>query len=282
VNMPFPDICAVVVYFRTRNTLATCLAALRDQSVAPKEIVVVDNSSAEDGQTIPPVAEGDWLWLRSEENLGYGAACNAGVAATSSPLVLFLNADVTLRPGALAALRRRLLANRQTAVVGPRIWDAKGEVELSARDFPSMRTGLLGRSSLMTKMLVRLGRPPAGVAAALDGPRRVDWVSGACQLVRRSEFRAVGGFDEEYWMYWEDADLCWRIAEQGGHVWFEPAAQADHQTGASGQSQRTIRAFHESASRFYERHLARSWLDASMVRAGLLVRAHTRARRLPS
>jgi GT2 family glycosyltransferase len=100
--------------------------------------------------------------------------------------------------------------------------------------------------------------------------------------VRRTEFETIGGFDEEYWMYWEDADLCWRIAEQGGHVWFEPAAEADHQTGASGQSQRTVRAFHESASRFYERHLARSWLDASMVRAGLLVRAHIHARRLSS
>lgn len=282
MNMSLSDICAVVVYFRTRDTLATCLAALQDQNPAPAEIVVVDNSSAEDGLTCPPVPEDDWVWLRSAHNLGYGAACNAGVAATSSPLVLLLNADVKLRPGALTALRTRLLADRQTAVVGPRIWDAKGEIELSARDFPSARTALLGRSSPITRMLVRVGRPPAGVAAALDGPRRIGWVSGACQLVRRSAFTSIAGFDEKYWMYWEDADLCWRIAEQGGHVWFEPAAEADHQTGASGQSQRTVSAFHESASRFYERHLARSWLDATMVRAGLSIRAHIRARRLSS
>jgi len=275
----------VVVYYRTPETLPACLATLRDQDPAPIKVVVVDNSSAEEGLTTAPQAaggDGDYLWLRSPHNVGYGRACNAGVAATSSELVLILNADVMLRPGALASLRRRLLADTRTAVVGPRIWDAEGEIELSARDFPSARTAFLGRSSSVTRTLLRSGHPPAGVAAALGGPCKVDWVSGACVLVRRCAFAAVGGFDERYWMYWEDADLCWRIASQGGHVWFEPAAEVDHQTGASGQTSRTVRAFHDSAIRFYECHLARSRLDATFVRAALLVRARARSRKVSS
>ena len=109
----------------------------------------------------------------------------------------------------------------------------------------------------------------------------VDWLSGACMLARREALDAVHGFDERFFLYWEDADLCWRLTQQGGRIWFEPGAEADHQTGASGRSRQSERAFHESAIRFYKCHLARFWLDAALVRALLLARAYTRVRKIP-
>ncbi|HLM33479.1 MAG TPA: glycosyltransferase, partial [Gaiellaceae bacterium] len=155
--------------------------------------------------------------------------------------------------------------------VGPRIF-SRGEVQLSARGFPSFRTGLLGRRSLLTRLLVRARRYPAEFRRVPPGGGPVDWVSGACMLVRRSAFDSVGGFDEGYWMYWEDADLCRRLVDKGWQVHFEPAAVVHHATGASGTSARTIRAFHESAARFATRHIARTALERSLVRGVLETR----------
>jgi N-acetylglucosaminyl-diphospho-decaprenol L-rhamnosyltransferase len=91
-------------------------------------------------------------------------------------------------------------------------------------------------------------------------------------LVRREPFADVGGFDEGYWMYWEDADLCRRLADQGWRTMFCVEAECRHQTGSSGRSARTVESFHASAARYYERHLARNTLDAWLARTILNVR----------
>jgi GT2 family glycosyltransferase len=93
-------------------------------------------------------------------------------------------------------------------------------------------------------------------------------------LVRRSAFFEVGGFDEGYWMYWEDADLCRRLTDRGWSVRYEPRAVVHHATGASGTNERTIRAFHESAARFASRHIARNALQRRLINA--LLHARTR------
>jgi N-acetylglucosaminyl-diphospho-decaprenol L-rhamnosyltransferase len=98
-------------------------------------------------------------------------------------------------------------------------------------------------------------------------------------LVRREPFEAVGGFDEGYWMYWEDADLSRRLRNDGWRTGFCVEAQARHLTGSSGRSARTIRAFHDSAARYYTRHLARGVTSARLGRAVLALRARWMLRR---
>jgi hypothetical protein len=156
-------------------------------------------------------------------------------------------------------------------------------VELSARAFPSVVTGLLGRSSFVTKRLTAVGQTPQGVSGALGSNGPVDWISGACMLVRRQAFEQVGGFDESYWMYWEDADICRRLKAQGWDTVLCTDAEARHSTGSSGRSDRTIEAFHASAARYYERHVARNALTAGLARGVLNARKkillHRHARR---
>jgi N-acetylglucosaminyl-diphospho-decaprenol L-rhamnosyltransferase len=267
-----PTCTAVVVYFRTPKALELCLQALRDQTIALGEIIVVDNSSAIDGVAKPPAGGRDWRWVRPDRNLGFGAACNIGAAETTATHLLFMNADVTLHDDACARLLAEADTNQATAVVGPRIYGAEGRIELSARSFPSVRTALLGRSSMLTRMLARLGRSPSGVSAALGRSGPVDWVSGACMLVRRDAFEQVGGFDENYWMYWEDADLCRRLSDLGWATRLCTEARAQHSTGASGRSRRTIEAFHQSAARYYELHAAGNPRRVALARALLSVR----------
>jgi N-acetylglucosaminyl-diphospho-decaprenol L-rhamnosyltransferase len=273
---------AVIVSYRTPAEVAAAVGSLRAQTLPPDEIVIVDNGAA-DGDPQPEL-EGTRI-ERPESNLGYGAGCNVGVRAASGEDLLILNADVVLTAGASEAMANRLHSGSRVAVVGPRIF-SRGEVQLSARSFPSLRTGLLGRRSLLTRLLVRARRYPSEFRGIQQGGGRVDWVSGACMLIRRSAFDSVGGFDEGYWMYWEDADLCRRLVDQRWEVQFEPSAVAHHATGASGVNRRTIRAFHESAARFAARHIARSETERKLIdaalraRTWLALRSYERAGRL--
>jgi GT2 family glycosyltransferase len=278
-----PRLTAIVVYFRTPAQLSAGLDGLRTQTLPPERIVVVDNSSALDALDERPASGEDWTWVRAERNLGFGAACNLGARDTKGDYLLFLNADLVLREQACERLCAAGEGDRRIGVIGPRIYGADGGVELSARRFPTVATGLLGRSSVATRLLTAVGRTPQGVSGALGSNARVDWVSGACMLVRREAFEQVGGFDESYWMYWEDADICRRLKARGWDTMLCTDAEARHSTGSSGRSERTIEAFHASAARYYERHLARSAVTAGLARGVLTARMrimlHRHARR---
>jgi len=277
------ELAAIIVYFRTPACLNSCLHGLQTQTKRPDEILVIDNSSTIDGHDVPPVPEEGWRWVRAERNLGFGAACNLGAKLAHSDYLLFLNADVVLRSQGCERLCSFVEDEPGIGVVGPRIYDAEGRIELSARAFPSVKTGLLGRSSLLTQMLAQFRQTPSGVSAALGSASHVDWISGACMLMPREAFDQVGGFDESYWMYWEDADICRRLKDRGWSTGFCTDAQSHHSTGSSGRSRRTIEAFHMSASRYYERHVARSALTATLARSALTARMnimlHRHARR---
>lgn len=274
-----PAIAAVVVYYRTPEAVGRCLEAIR-RSIAPiAETLVIDNSSHEDGMP-PELACPGARWLISESNLGYGAAVNRGVAGTRAPFVLVLNADVELEPDAPGRLLGRLQAENEAALVGPRIYSADGSVELSARRFPTVFTGIAGRASRMTALLQGAGLTPPGLGASrAERAVAVDWISGACFLVSRKDFEAIGGFDPAYWMYWEDADLGRRLRNNGRLCFFEPAAVARHETSSSGQSKQSIRAFHESAGRYYTRHLARTPVTALAARTALRARMEIKLHR---
>jgi GT2 family glycosyltransferase len=273
---------AVVVHYRTPEALAVCLDGLRRQGPRLRRVVVVDTGAAEAGVFAPPTPVGSReQWLPAPRNVGFGAAANLGAAALSTDAVLVLNADVVLDPGAIDRLAATLDERPAAAIAAPRIIDAAGEVELNARAFPTPMTGILGRASPLTAILRRLGTlPPALAGAESEDPRRVDWVSGACAMVRSEDWVALGGFDEGFWMYWEDADLCRRAWAAGRETWFEPHASCRHATGSSGRSALTVRAFHRSAARYYERHLARTAVDRRLAHALLETRCRLLLRRV--
>jgi N-acetylglucosaminyl-diphospho-decaprenol L-rhamnosyltransferase len=234
--------------------------------------VVIDNSFAVDDVGPSPNPDSHWRLYRPASNLGFGAACNLGAGVTESDHLLFLNADLTLSSEACEQLCAAPEENPRIAVVGPRIYGADGRIELSARAFPTVATGLVGRSSLLTKVFASMNRTPSGVSGALGSDGRVDWVSGACMLIRRQAFEQVGGFDENYWMYWEDADICRRLKDRGWSAMLCTKAQAHHSTGSSGHDERTIEAFHSSAARYYERHVASNAVTARLARGVLFAR----------
>jgi GT2 family glycosyltransferase len=189
---------------------------------------------------------------------------NQGVAATCGDLILVLNPDCRLLPAAVGTLVAEIRNHPDCAIAAPEILNDDGGIQGNARGDPNMLTGLFGRSTVLTRAFPgsRVARRNVQLDAAATGAlsREVDWVSGACMLIRRDAFEAVHGFDERYFLYWEDADLCRRLRARGYKIRHVPSARVIHTAGQSSRAARAlaIRAFHRSAYTYYATHVART------------------------
>ena len=261
--MTQPVISAVLVNYNAGRELRRALQSIADELAGrPWEAVVVDNAST-DGSGAAVSEFAPWArLLRNSENVGFARGMNQGLAATAGALVLVMNPDCRLVPGAIRSLSAELERFPRCAIAGPRILNPDGTVQGSARGDPDMLTGLFGRSTFLRRWFPSLAVSRRNVVApegtSVDGSMPVDWLSGACMLARRDALNSVQGFDERYFLYWEDADLCRRLRIQGYEVRYAPAATAIHDVGQSSKTLKApaIRAFHASAYLYYGTHVA--------------------------
>jgi N-acetylglucosaminyl-diphospho-decaprenol L-rhamnosyltransferase len=272
---------AVVVSYNSRDYLQACLASLAAEGV--ERTVVVDNGST-DGSVEPARAAGA-EWVPTGANLGYGRAANLGASAATvagAPYLLVCNPDVELCPGAVTALRAAMEEDPSLGAVGPRLLNPDGSLYPSARTFPdfvdAIGHGMLGLIAPRNRFTRRY--------RLLDWDHRnrakVDWVSGACFMVRRRAWDEVGGFDPGYFMYMEDVDLCWRLRRAGWEVGYEPGAEAVHVQGVSADLHpyRMLVAHHRSLWRFARRTATgRRRLGLPVVLLGLVGRLAVAAAR---
>jgi len=259
-----PEIAAILVNYNAGGELARALRSIADEMVGRSwEAFVVDNASSDgSGASVADFAPMVQL-VQNTANVGFSRGVNQGLAASTAPLVLIMNPDCRLVAGAVAILRRVLDARPDCAIVGPRVLNPDGSVQGSARGDPDMLTGLFGRTALLGRLVPFLPVAKRNVVAeeAIRSGEQsvvVDWLSGACMLARRTALEQVGGFDERFFLYWEDADLCRRLRLHGHHVRYVPSATAIHRVGQSSRTARTfaIRAFHRSAYLYYATHVA--------------------------
>ena len=277
------DASVVLVSYNAGSVLREALQSLAgDLAGYEWEAVVVDNASSDDGRAVAGAFAPRVRVIANHENVGFARGVNQGIAASVAPLVLIMNPDCRLIAGAFAEMKREIEQARTAAIVGPRILNADGTVQGNARGDPDMLTGIFGRTGLLRRLLPGLAVSRRNVVDDADGSARtVDWVSGACMLARRNALDEVGGFDERYFLYWEDADLCRRLRSRGYIVRYAPAATAVHQGGHSSRSVRVpaVRAFHESAYLYYATHVApASPLRRAVARLLLMARSGIRSR----
>lgn len=245
----------IIVSFNTATDLRQCLRSLEQHPPArPTQVTVVDNAS-QDGSV--EMVRRDFPSVRVHalrENAGFAAANNIGLRHGQAPLVLLLNSDTIVGAGAIDRLVARLDATG-AVVAGPRLVGRDGYPELSWGPMLSPWREL----RQMLRMYVSRSRLPPGRALLhrwLSRERWVDWVSGACLLVRREAAEAVGLLDERYFMYEEDVDFCAAIRAQGGRVLFTPDAEIVHARGRSGAPSRY---YVRSHIEFYRKH-APAWV----------------------
>ena len=234
-----------------------------EMSGQPWEAYVIDNASVDGSGAIVHEFAPQAHLVSNQENVGFARAVNQGLRLASAPLVLIMNPDCRLVAGAIDAMVAELAAYPECALVGPKILNPDGSLQGSARGDPDMLTGLFGRTMLLRRLLPELPVSKRNVVPVEHGPDGAasivaDWVSGACMLARGSALQEVGGFDERYFLYWEDADLCRRLRHGGYHVRYVFGATAVHRVAHSSRRAQAaaIRAFHESAYLYYATHVA--------------------------
>jgi N-acetylglucosaminyl-diphospho-decaprenol L-rhamnosyltransferase len=251
--LPLPtatSIAAVVVNYNAGPALCECVASLEAEAVS--EIVVVDNGSVDGSMALLARRSPRAKPIACTRNLGYGGGANLGARASKAPYLLVCNPDLVVSPGAVSRLAAVLDESPTVALAGPMLRQVSGEVYPSGREFPSMAesvghgfVGLFWGGNPWTLRYRRIGQEQ-------HRPRIADWVSGAFFLARRDAFDEVGGFDERYFMYVEDVDLCWRLHEAGWEIAYEPGAEVVHQQGLSTSRHpyRMLAAHHRSMWRF--------------------------------
>jgi N-acetylglucosaminyl-diphospho-decaprenol L-rhamnosyltransferase len=246
-------VCAVVVNYNAGEVLARCLASLQRNGVT--DIVVVDNGSTDGSTTLVQAPGGSCGLVRSPRNGGYGAGANLGARCSRRELLFICNPDLIVEPDAIDRLVRALDAHGDAAVAGPMLLETDGSVYPSGRTFPNLGdalghgfVGLFWHDNPWTRRYRLLGDEQ-------HRARNADWVSGAGFLVRRDAYEAVAGFDEAYFMYVEDVDLCWRLHRAGWGILYEPSARAVHEQGRSTSREpyRMLAAHHRSILRFAAR-----------------------------
>lgn len=254
----------MIVAYNSRDDLRGAVEPLLESP--DLHIVVVDNASPD--RSLEAVVDLDVTTLALDRNGGFAHGCNHGWRLGRAPFVLFLNPDARIEPAAVAILRSVLERNERVGIVAPRVENADGSLAYSQRRFPRLRS-TFARAFFLHRLFPRAGWTDELVRdpAAYTLRRPVDWVSGACLLVRRSALERVGGWDEGFFHYGEDIDLCRRAAQAGFEVWFEPAASVRHDGGASGARSALLPRLAESQLRYARKHGGRVFF--SMQRFGL-------------
>lgn len=266
-----------IVSYRCASRLRECLDSVREHPPSsPTTVHVVDNASADGSVEMLAHDYPEVHVTANAENRGFSAAANQAIRAGTSPFVLVLNPDTRVEAGTIDSLLAVMAAEPRVGIAGPALVTESGAPDhAAARSFPTPLSSLghftgLERRPRVPEALRSYARDPVEA-----GP--VDAVNGAFMLIRRTALDLVGDFDEGYWMYMEDLDLCWRLHEAGWLTWYEPSVSAFHLKGGSAGPVRSARldyAFHYGMYRFYRAHYAHGHdpLVNLAVYAGIAVR----------
>lgn len=270
------DLSIIIVTWNSRACLVDCLRSI-EAAGSEYSILVVDNHSS-DGtveelqQEFPDVSV-----IANRSNLGFAAANNQGLRAAESRYTMLLNPDTIVHPGALGAMVRFMDEHPAVWAAGPAMFNRDGSRQQTGVRFPD-NWNILCEALFLDRVFPQsrvFGRHKE-LFEEMSGPRAVDYVQGACLIVRREVFEKLGGLDETFFMYFEETDWCYRMKKQGGEVYLVPGAEVTHLGGGDigHYDKRRLVYYHQSLLLFYRKHY--SWPSSLMVRGIILLRSFIR------
>jgi N-acetylglucosaminyl-diphospho-decaprenol L-rhamnosyltransferase len=264
------DLSIIVLNWNTRQMLVDCLSSVQT-AVANLacEVVVVDNGSTDGSQAMLLRHFPDVHLIQNDENVGFARANNQAMTASQGRYMLLFNSDAIATPGAIQSLLDLARTQPRAGIVGAQLVNRDGSFQASHTSFPTLWQEFL--------MLTGLGRLfygqwyPSHSPEEEKGPQTVDYVEGACLLVRREAFEDVGGLDESYFMYAEEVDWCHTMRERGWQVWYQPEAKVIHLGGGSSRNRRPQREadLYRSRVQFFRKHYGdrAAWLLKAQIYA---------------
>ncbi len=258
----------IIVNYLACDCLERCLEGLYlIEGPSLGQVVVVDNSPKP-----PPAALRErfpWVrWLIQDKNLGFARGVNAALDVMDARFVCLLNPDSRVDAPFLARTAEWMERHEDVAALAPLVVDPDGREQGAARRFPSLSTAFFGRSSLLSRWLPDNRFTRSNVIRGTAGPVEVDWVSGACMVVRMEAVRQVGGLDTRFFIYWEDCDWCTRFRRAGWKVVYHPGLGPVIHEGGRSSSRKPLFSlyhFHRSAVLLYAKY------DRSPFRVGSLL-----------
>jgi GT2 family glycosyltransferase len=271
----------VIVNYNTKILLHQCLSSLYDQKHPFSfDVIVVDNNSNDGSVDMVMEIFPHVYLIENKENMGFARANNTGLKMARGEHVFLLNSDTKMIADALDKLVDFLDRHKEAAVVSPRVIYPDFSDQGVARTFPTPINALFGRRTILTRLFPNNRYSKKYLVSRRHGsnePFQVDWVSGACLMVRRKIIEEIGYLDEKFFMYWEDADLCYRIKQRGWRIYCVPQAKVIHYEGKSSHtklSNRLIIEFNKSVYRYYRKHHIKRFFDFKNVVAifGLTLR----------
>lgn len=268
-----PQLSIIIVNYNTGSLLERCLSSLfANTSGLEVEVFVVDNASSDDSLKGISRFRDRLKLISNQENLGFARGSNVGLRGSRGEYVLFLNPDTEILDGALTKMISFMQANKEVGFLVPKIYLPDGKFqESSVGPFPSLFHIILFRSSLaiffpsLKRLLFRRYLKP-------EGTFQVDWATGACLLCRRELLERLKGFDEDFFMYYEDVDLCYRARRIGAKVYFYSGAEIIHHQGKSCQDRQMMDPIlRQSLYCFFKKNRGLPYALASMATAVLIV-----------
>lgn len=237
------ELSVIIVNWNTRELLRRCLDSLAaDAGTHALETIVVDNGSRDGSREMLRAEYPGVVLIENAHNAGFARANNQGAERASAPLLLLLNSDAAVLPGALASALMVMRAHPHVGIAGLRLLNDDRTLQPSGKRFPTLASTIVGLLPVPERWrhaydAWRNRRDDAGA----EGLSYVDEVSGAAMVVHRALFRDLGGFDPAFYFFGEDVDLCWRAHERGHAVAYLPSARVIHSWGGARRSTPTVR-----------------------------------------
>ena len=255
------DLAVVVVNYNAGDDLAGCVRSAWDAAgEARLEVLVVDNASRDESADRAVAANPATTLIRNASNRGFGAAANQGILGTTAPFVLLLNPDAEILAGTLGGFVKVARDRPRAGAIGAMVRDPDGTIYPSARRVPGLVESLMHAFLSPFRIDNRWSRAYTMSDWDRHSERQVEWVSGSCVLLRREALDQVGMFDEGYYMYVEDVDLCTRLREAGWEVRFSPELEVTHVGGTATVGRKEMTLEHSrSIYRYFAKHRSNGW-----------------------
>ncbi len=253
-----------IIVVEYNSTIKNCISTLEFfQSI---EIIIIDNSTKKNN--IKFLRGVEYKYIKNTKNNGFAKAANQGARVAKGEYVLFLNPDTIAKPKSIEKMLTFIKDKKNAAVVGCKVLNPDGTLQPSCGNFPTITNILLDRIPIMNKIVrTQLIRQKN----YYDTQQQPDWVSGVCFLARKDVFQKLGGFNEEYFMYVEDVDFCYRAKRAGYKIFYTPEAEVMHYDQGRNEERKLNKAknMRKGFSLFFQQH--KTTLDFSLWQAVLTI-----------